>query len=68
VSDCDYCLDLDGDEPGPYCDAEDAETAFICTRPKGHDGPHVACIPAIRVAPADHQVAEWEGSEEVVEA
>ena len=58
--DCEYCLDAGA---GTYCDAEDPETEFVCTREAGHDGPHVACIPAIRVAPADHEVAEWTDAE-----
>lgn len=66
MADCEYCLDLSDDEPGPYCDAEDPDAPFICTRPKGHDGPHVACIQAIDVAPATHEVAQWARCEEAV--
>jgi hypothetical protein len=63
--DCEYCLDASAPEPGPYCDAEDPETGFVCTRETGHDGPHVACIPAIPVDPAEHEVAEWKPHEVV---
>ncbi len=64
VSDCEYCLD--DPERGDYCDAEQGAVAvdgYVCTRPEGHDGPHVACAPRNWI----HQLAEW-GSEEVSEA
>ena len=37
---CD-CKDADQDESGNDCDAISKEP-YLCTRPKGHDGPHHA--------------------------
>lgn len=53
--DCEYC----GPSPNGLCDARNGK--LLCSRPKGHDGPHVAC------APPDHELATWTGTE-VVEA
>jgi len=65
VSDCEYCYD---DEPTSVCEAKSgalAHDGYVCTRPSGHDGPHVSCAPASDI----HQLAAWgDDLEEVVEA
>jgi len=47
-------------EPSPWglCDARNGN--LLCSRKRGHDGPHVAC------APPDHELAEWTDEEIVV--
>jgi len=59
VSDgCQYCgkVAIRG-----HCNATDGQLA--CSRPTGHDGPHVAC------APPDHKLSVWSDDlAEVVEA
>lgn len=52
---CPFCAS--GEEPN-YCEAESAPDKFLCTREKGHDGPHVAC------GVSEHEIITWEGGEE----
>jgi hypothetical protein len=39
---CEHCHFSDGTEVIYICGA-DSQTGLICTKPKGHRGPHVAC-------------------------
>lgn len=53
-----YCDHCDGflDSPSrESCNSTDG-TGFTCTKPKGHDGPHVACAPSANA----HELATWE--------
>lgn len=46
---CPYCADLGQTE----CDAQNF---LYCTRPAGHEGPHVAC------GKNDHELAMWDSA------
>jgi hypothetical protein len=52
VTACQYCK-KDG-KAG--CFKSDDVFKLVCTRPKGHEGPHVAC------AINDHYILEWENT------
>lgn len=40
-------------EPTPRRLCDENHGKLMCSRPAGHDGPHVAC------APPDHELVEW---------
>ncbi|MCD2199069.1 hypothetical protein LPA44_04040 [Halobacterium sp. KA-4] len=56
MTDCDYCPD---DLTRPLCQAEKPPYGLLCSRPEGHDGPHVACIRNTDLADGQHELAEW---------
>jgi len=53
LCECPYCAR----HPGEISCGDGSEIPFapICTRPAGHNGPHVAC------ADSEHDLVRWEG-------
>jgi len=56
MTDCEWCegaKDCPSEEPREQR-SHPMSPGYICTRPAGHDGKHVACCGAV------HKSAEWE--------
>ena len=46
---------LCSDDPSDICYAPDPDNIYVCTRPKGHAGPHIAC------SGSTHHMKAWNG-------
>ena len=60
MASCKWCDDVDPDE-GTECLDQLGVGMMGCTRPKGHDGPHVAC------GIIHHAICAWDDNGESVE-
>lgn len=51
---CKYCVDEE-----PYCDSKSPNDRWLCTRPSGHFGTHVACGAPANSGDENHEYARW---------
>ena len=58
-SSCRYCEDTQWAKTKPACQA--TSPTYICTRPQGHDGQHMAC------GYLTHPIATWDQEEGLTE-
>lgn len=58
MADCEYDHAPVDDQCFELFRVDDVPGSWKCTRPEGHDGPHVMCIPKGQHAAAVEEVAE----------